>query len=182
MMKRCISSATITTTIIATTFTATTTTTTTTTTELSLLFQVKNSNPWNPTVLNGGTPKLSQDSFMYREQNGVKSLLLDDDNCDCQSTLNVGHGMCLAGHQPKYSKVNVFGADALYDPSCHGPVPGVGLTLYYRVDRPMILDSYGGDWKLFWWWSAGTPWPKCTEEKKIVDVLEVSRNCAHVAT
>lgn len=140
---------------------------------VTLAGKVKNSNSWNPTALKGRVSKANQDSFMYREQNGVRSLLLDDDNCDCQSTLNVGHGLCLNGHEPNNSKANVFGVDALFDPGCHGPVPGVGLTLYYRVDRPATLDSYGGNWKLFWWWSAGTPWPKCSENKsKIVDVLE----------
>ncbi|PFX34611.1 hypothetical protein AWC38_SpisGene397, partial [Stylophora pistillata] len=38
---------------------------------------------WNPKVLNGSKPKNDQRAFMYRVQNGVKSVLLDDDNCDC---------------------------------------------------------------------------------------------------
>lgn len=126
-------------------------------------------------MLSGKKPKAVQDSFMYREQNGVRSLLLDDDNCDCLSTLNLGHGMCLSSHKTKYSKANIFGVDALYDPSCHGPVPGIGLTLYYRAGRPSTLDLYGGNWIPFWWWTAGTPWPKCNETgSTIVDVLQVT--------
>ena len=87
---------------------------------------------WNPEVLNGSEPKDDQRAFMYREQNGVKSVLLDDDNCDCHSTLSLGHGMCLSNHDTSYSDVNSFGVDALYDPSCHGPRSGIGLTLYVR--------------------------------------------------
>ena len=37
----------------------------------------------------GPSPNAVQDSFMYRVQNGVRSLLLDDDNCDCYSTLSM---------------------------------------------------------------------------------------------
>ena len=87
---------------------------------------------WNPVVLNGTAPKGDQDSFMYREQNGVKSVLLDDDNCDCLSSLSLGHGMCGAGHDPSYSNVTSYGVEALYDPGCHGPRLGIGLTLYVR--------------------------------------------------
>ena len=35
---------------------------------------------------------LHEDSFMYQSQNGVKSVHLDDDNCDCYSTL----GRCVS--------------------------------------------------------------------------------------
>ena len=87
---------------------------------------------WNPEVLNGSEPKDDQRAFMYREQNGVKSVLLDDDYCDCHSTLSLGHGMCSSNHNPVYSDVNSFGVDALYDPGCHGPRSGIGLTLYVR--------------------------------------------------
>ena len=69
---------------------------------------------------------------MYRTQNGVKSLLLDDDNCDCLSTLSMGHGMCGATHSTKYSQVGVKGVDVLSDPGCNGPRPDIGLTLYFR--------------------------------------------------
>ena len=126
--------------------------------------------PWNPVALSGTAPSRPQDSFMYREQNGVKSLLLDDDNCDCLSSLNLGHGMCLAGHSTRFSKVNVFGVDALYDSACHGPVPTTGLTLYYR-SRRSDLHGYGGKWRAFWWWNAGVKWSAC-ETQLAKDVLE----------
>ena len=132
---------------------------------------VLNSSPWNPVVLQGTAPSVPQDSFMYREEHGVKSLLLDDDNCDCYSTLNLGHGMCNAGHSSSYSKPNVYGVDALYDGGCHGPVPTVGLTLYYRTRRP-DFDGFGGKWRAFWWWNAGVQWPQCTPDKPEIDVLE----------
>lgn len=58
---------------------------------------------------------------------------MDDDNCDCLTTLNIGHGMCNAGHSTNYGPANKFGVDALYDPWCKAPRPEVGLTLYFRV-------------------------------------------------
>ena len=84
-------------------------------------------------VLKGTKPKAKQDSFMYREQNGVKSILMDDDNCDCLSTLNIGHGMCGSGHSTSNGPANRFGVDALYDPKCMAPRPEIGLALYFRV-------------------------------------------------
>ena len=131
---------------------------------------VLNSSPWNPVALKGTAPSHIQDSFMYREQNGVKSLLLDDDNCDCLSSLNLGHGMCLAGHSTSHSKANVFGVDALYDSGCHGPVPTTGLTLYFRARRP-DLHGFGGKWRTFWWWNAGVEWTAC-ESQLVTDVLK----------
>ena len=106
---------------------------------------------------------------MYRKQNGVKSLLLDDNNCDCDSTLNLGHGMCFAGHSKHYSKANVFGVDALYDSGCHGPVSTTGLTLYFRARRP-DLHGFGGKWRTFWWWNAEVEWSAC-ESQLAKDVL-----------
>ena len=132
--------------------------------------EVLNSSPWNPLTLNGNAPSRPQDSFMYREQNGVKSLLLDDDNCDCISSLSLGHGMCLAGHSTAHSKANEFGVDALYDSGCHGPVPTVGLTLYYR-SRLADLHSFGAKWRRFWWWNSGVQWSEC-ESVNVSDVLE----------
>ena len=131
---------------------------------------VLNSSPWNPVALKGNAPSRPQDSFMYREQNGVKSVLLDDDNCDCLSSLSLGHGMCNAGHSTSHSKSNVFGVDALYDSGCHGPVPTTGLTLYYRARQP-DLHGYGGRWRAFWWWNAGVEGSSC-ESQLAKDVLE----------
>ncbi|XP_078372980.1 uncharacterized protein LOC144656608 [Oculina patagonica] len=96
------------------------------------------SSAWNPEVLEGLHPVANQNSFMYREQNAVRSILLDDDSCDCISTLSLGHGMCHHTHQPSYSTANQFGVDTLYEAGCvHGdenaPRPSVGLTLYFRA-------------------------------------------------
>ena len=88
----------------------------------------------NPEVLKGSEPKYDQRAFMYREENGVKSVLLDDDNCDCQSILSLGHGMCHYGSRS--ASVNCFGVDTLYDPSCQSPRSGIGLTLYFRRKTP----------------------------------------------
>ena len=58
---------------------------------------------------------------MYRSQSGIKSLLLDDDNCDCLSTMNIGHAMCGAS-----STSQARGVDRLYDPQCQLPSPNNG--------------------------------------------------------
>ena len=68
---------------------------------------------------------------MYRMEHGIASLLLDDDNCDCQTTLNLGHGMCYAGYSTSFGPEKL-GVDLLYDPGCHTPSPDNGLTLYFR--------------------------------------------------
>ena len=96
--------------------------------------EVLNSKPWNPDVLSGTAPKSPQDSFMYREQNGVKSILLDDDNCDCLTSLNIGNGMCSESHSTKYGPENQYGVDTLYDDHCQVPRPSAGLTLYFRTN------------------------------------------------
>ena len=96
--------------------------------------EVKHATPaWNPVVLKGTAPKADQDSFMYREEEGVKSLLLDDDNCDCYSSLSLGHALCGSGHSNSYGPSRQYGVDALYDSHCNVPRPGVGLTLYFRT-------------------------------------------------
>jgi len=102
---------------------------------MTMFNEVRNSNPpWNPEVLEGKRTKanIAQDSFMYREQFGVKSLLLDDDNCDCLSTLSMGSGMCNAGHDTRYGPARVFGVDSLDDPSCQTPKPTNMLELYFN--------------------------------------------------
>ena len=85
----------------------------------------------NPEVLNGSEPKYDQRAFKYREENGVKSVLLDDDNCDCQSILSL---VCHYGSRS--ASVNCFGVDTLHDPSCQSPRSGIGLTLYVRRKTP----------------------------------------------
>lgn len=94
--------------------------------------KVLNNEAWNPKVIVGIPPKQSQDSFMYRKQNGVASLLLDDDNCDCLSTLSMGHGMCGTTFETQYSQPNVYGVDVLYDNHCQPPLPGNQLYLYFK--------------------------------------------------
>ena len=80
----------------------------------------------------GPQPNVPQDSFMYRVQNGVRSLLLDDDNCDCQSTLSMGHGMCTSGFQSRFGPAGRKGVDLLYDTYCQTPDPKRGLSLYFK--------------------------------------------------
>ncbi|XP_066302863.1 uncharacterized protein [Branchiostoma lanceolatum] len=94
--------------------------------------QIKNNMAWMPSVLAGTGPKATQDSFMYRTENGVKSILLDDDNCDCYTSLNIGHGMCLAGHDTRFGPRGQYGVDALYDSDCNVLVPSIGLELYFN--------------------------------------------------
>lgn len=99
---------------------------------------VKNNYIWNPRAVTGKAPDVSQNSFMYRMEHGVVSLLLDDDNCDCKSSLNLGHGMCNAGHSTSYGPENRFGVDLLYDPGCQAPTADNGLTLFFKDDDDCI--------------------------------------------
>ena len=97
---------------------------------------VRNGRPWNPEVMAGALAAgfRPQDSFMYRDQYGLKSVLLDDDNCDCLSTLNFGSGMCLAGQDTKYGPAREFGVDNLNDPGCQTPKPTNSLSLYFAEE------------------------------------------------
>ena len=129
----------------------------------TLYKKIQNNRVCNPKVLRGTALKAIQDSFMYRLQAGVKSLLLDDDNCDCYSSLSIGHGMCGSGFSTSYGPKNRFGVDALYDPKCNTPRPSIGLTLYFSVTeevaRHMTSCKHGGNWLAFWWWTADANWP-----------------------
>lgn len=80
----------------------------------------------------GSVPDKDQDCFMYRVEHGVASFLLDDDNCDCLSTLSVGHGMCMNNFSPNYGTEYSFGVDLLYDPGCVSPSPDHGLILFFK--------------------------------------------------
>ena len=102
---------------------------------------------WNPEVLKGVAPMRDQMSFMYREENGVMSVMLDDDSCDCTTTLSLGHGMCYHGHISNYSPRNQFGVDTLYEDSCdfgvvNAPRTSVGLTLYFRTRSWTLPDTH----------------------------------------
>lgn len=97
-----------------------------------------NAGAWQPTLITGQQISQGQDSWQYREEHGVKSFMLDDDNCDCYSTLSAGHGMCGAGFNSRYAQPtegaeNRFGVDALYDPGCQGPTPERKLELFFRI-------------------------------------------------
>ena len=87
--------------------------------------------------LSGGPYQTQQDSFMYRREHGVVSFLLDDDNCDCWSTLNAGHAMCHGGFHSTYGMENVHGVGLLNEGGCNstkfnGPSGENSLFLYYR--------------------------------------------------
>lgn len=69
---------------------------------------------------------------MYRIEHGVYSLLIDDDNCDCLTSLSMGHGMCGTGFSTSYGPENVFGVDTLYDSGCQTPSPSNKLSLYFK--------------------------------------------------
>lgn len=87
----------------------------------------------------GPFPNVPQDSFMYRVQNRVRSFLLDDDNCDCYSTLSMGHGMCGTGFSTSHGPSGRFGVDLLYDTYCQTPDPKHGLSLYFRGAYAYII-------------------------------------------
>lgn len=92
---------------------------------------------WNPEVIAGSFFNTDQDSWQYRDSEGVVSFLLDDDTCDCKSTLNAGHAMCGSGWNQTYAQPDGaylrYGVDILNDNGCRGPVPENTLELFYRL-------------------------------------------------
>lgn len=92
---------------------------------------------FNPTVLSGGSYTGDQDSWQYRTSEGIKSFLLDDDTCDCNSTLNAGHAMCGGSgweqtYAQPYNAYLRYGVDVLPGGGCNGPLPTNSLELYFR--------------------------------------------------
>ena len=63
--------------------------------------------------------------------------MLDDDTCDCKSTLNAGHAMCGSSWNQTYAQPDGaylrYGVDTLNDGGCRGPVPERTLELFYRL-------------------------------------------------
>ena len=108
---------------------------------------VLNKDSWNPEVLQGKSPAVNQDSFTYRDTIGVKSVLRDDDSCDCLSTIQLGATVC-SNNLDRYER----GVDLLYDSVCNLPNPYNGLTLYFQVpDKSFTFQGYGSKWTAFWW-------------------------------
>ncbi len=97
------------------------------------LFPFKEKDRWNPIVISGEyRHENDQDSVQYRKEHGVKSFQLDDDNCDCQTTLSARHGLCSEGFYTQYGIDNSFGVDYLNDYKCSIPRDDVTLELFYR--------------------------------------------------
>ena len=97
-----------------------------------------NNGAFMPTVIAGGFHGGVQDTWQYRVSEGVASFLLDDDSCDCVSTLNAGHAMCGgSGWSQTYAQPDGaylrYGVDTLNDGGCRGPVPERTLELFYRI-------------------------------------------------
>lgn len=91
-----------------------------------------NTDVWNPRVISGAFAGQDQDSFMYREENGVKSFILDDDGCDCYSTINAGSSMCFDSWDSAYGGSLAFGVDNLSDKTCESTQPTKSMLMYYR--------------------------------------------------
>lgn len=92
---------------------------------------------FNPTVLSGGSYTGDQDSWQYRTSEGIKSFLLDDDTCDCNSTINAGHAMCggsgwTQDYAQPYNAYLRYGVDVLPGGGCNGPLPINSLEIYFR--------------------------------------------------
>lgn len=94
-----------------------------------------NAGAWNPTAISGIFHGTAQDSFMYRMQGGLKGFILDDDNCDCISTLNAGGNMCGATWNSGYGDgIFGFGVDNLYDNACNTPESNKSLFIYFKEE------------------------------------------------
>jgi hypothetical protein len=94
-----------------------------------------NTGDWNPTVLAGTRAgQAAQDTFVFREQDGIASVMLDDDTCDCHTSLSMGASMCGAGNGWGYNGGTATkGVDVLSDNACSTPQEGRKLALFYRT-------------------------------------------------
>ena len=86
-------------------------------------------------LFSGNAPARSQDSLEYKMSFYVKSLTLDDDTCQCHSTLSMGHAMCFSSSFAFNEAV--FGVDLLFHeegcaPNDHVPKPTNGLYIYFK--------------------------------------------------
>jgi hypothetical protein len=96
-----------------------------------------NAGVFNPIVIAGSFNAAAQDTWQYRLSEGVKSFMLDDDTCDCESSLNAGHAMCgTTGWEQTYAQpFNAYlryGVDVLNGAGCNGPLSINSLELYFR--------------------------------------------------
>lgn len=82
---------------------------------------IRDNKIWNPQVMAGSRFKQNQDSFFYQDQFGFKSVMLDDNNDYCYSTLEIGPN----------------GVDNLYDSYCTSSSqanPSNSLSLYFSEE------------------------------------------------
>eukprot|EP00049_Salpingoeca_infusionum_P025479 m.19629 g.19629 ORF g.19629 m.19629 type:complete len:717 (-) comp8058_c0_seq3:100-2250(-) len=89
--------------------------------------QVVHAATWNYATLQGNRHETAQDSWMYREACGVRSFLLDDDNCYCLTTLEAGMRMCGSGCD------SYFGVDNVFDSGCNYVSNSKNLMMYFRT-------------------------------------------------
>lgn len=85
---------------------------------------------WNPIQVIGGRSPQTQDSWTYRDQCGTVGFSLDDDNCYCHTTLELGRRFCGTGCSGNY------GMDWLRDTGCNfvqNSMTNRYLALYFRV-------------------------------------------------
>ena len=87
------------------------------------------------------------DSFMYRVEGGVRSLLLDDNNCECGSVLSLGHSMCDGSCDGTKCTSTSFGVDSVMDSinddACTKPTTSERtIELYYRDMRKSKSQSW----------------------------------------
>ena len=87
------------------------------------------SSAWDPTVLKGGFHGTTMDSFEYRVENGIKSFSLDDDNCYCLTSLEMGRSMCSCSA----GSGTTAGVDTFNGASCSQVSTSNGMVLFFRA-------------------------------------------------
>ncbi|KAA0150819.1 hypothetical protein FNF28_07209 [Cafeteria roenbergensis] len=98
---------------------------------------------WNPSaVLGGAFHGRDQTYFVYRYSNGVRSFLLDDDQCSCFSTLEAGYTLC-RGPDDLGNVEGSLGADKLNGEGCTSPGFSTSVELFVR-ERPSTESAAVG--------------------------------------
>ena len=83
------------------------------------------------------------DTFVFRQQDGITSVMLDDDTCDCHTSLSMGASMCGDGNGWSYNGgTQTKGVDVLSDNGCSTPQEGRKLALFFRSIEFSSMDSF----------------------------------------
>jgi hypothetical protein len=78
----------------------------------------------------------------FYKVHGVWSYALDDDNCYCHTTIEIGARLCQGNDSPQ------FGVD-MVDNACGQPTTGKSMFMYFRKKDRYTIPQIGANWNMF---------------------------------